>query len=75
MLRRDAPAKSDFEDDVNGDVVVLLMLLETQFMMSLIVVTAFLGIVATRWRVSCSKSEQMTREATLGLGATKRLGK
>lgn len=56
------------------------MLLETQFLMNLIVVTAF-------WVFSCDevrcelgvvggcKSEQITGEAALELGATKRVGK
>lgn len=66
--------------DVNGDVVVLLMLLETQFLINLIVVTAF-------WVFSCDevrcklgvvggcKSEHTAREVALELGATKRLDK
>lgn len=46
MLRGDAPAKVDFEDDVDGDVVVLSLLLETEFLVYLVVVTAF-------WVFSC----------------------
>lgn len=68
------------ELDVDEYVVVLSMLLETQFLMNLIVVTAF-------WVFSCDevrcelgvvggcKSEQITGEAALELGATKRVGK
>lgn len=68
------------EGVVDEDVVALWLLLETEFLINIIMVTASLGVLETRCKLqigcggSCN-SEQTTGEVALELGATEKLSK